>query len=88
MLAEMCGKVVYVNLKNKSIFPLYAKNANRNFNCKYVIYELPICIFSKNIISSTNYILYIDKPKSLTNYIHYIRYIHTHLLEIKEEKNR
>src|SRR5438105_3982637 len=33
--AEACGKVVYVNTKNKSIFHIFAENANKKFACRY-----------------------------------------------------
>ncbi len=34
-LAEVQGKVVYVNPKNRNIFHIFAKNAGKKFNCEY-----------------------------------------------------
>ena len=35
ILAEVSGKVVYINSKNRSLFHIFAQNANKKFKCVY-----------------------------------------------------
>ena len=34
-LAEVQGKVVYINPKNRNIFHIFAKNSGKKYNCEY-----------------------------------------------------
>lgn len=42
VLAEICGKVTYVNNKNRKLFTIHAEKMNRNFRC-VLNYPNPFC---------------------------------------------
>lgn len=42
VLAEVCGKVTYINPKNRILFSIHAEKMNKNFRCK-LNYDNPFC---------------------------------------------
>lgn len=40
VLAEICGKVTYINNKNKKLFAIHAEKMNKDFRCQ-LVYENP-----------------------------------------------
>jgi len=55
-IAEVYGKVVYVNAKNKSIFHIYAENSNKKFKCIYTGF-LPLRV-GDAVMGTAEYTIY------------------------------